>query len=1080
MFYLASMKRIVLALISLYTLLPALAQEYTYRSAQNPYYWKNRKPYDGYWQQDVHYDIKATLDDKTDIISGEEVLTYFNNSPDTLHFLYFHLYQNAFVKGSYLEKLNKANGFKQKFGKYEADGLGTSIEQVKIISVSEPPRPGEGFAVDGAVNKYDAAIKIDFSIMRVELTEPLMPGKSLSVQIRFKTYFDNGGTQRRRMKLFKDNWGNKHYDVVHWYPRICVYDRKFGWETDQHLGKEFYGDFGSYHVELTLPNHFIMDGTGVLQNRNEVLPADLMAKLDIKNFKDKPWDSEPSVVVAPNGTTKTWKYRAVNTHDFAWTTDPTYRIGETVVTLSNGEKVSCISLAQEPHASGWQDAAKFCGKVIETYSRDIGNYAYPKMIVADARDGMEYPMLTLDGGRSPGYYGLIAHEVGHNWFFGMVGNNETYRASLDEGFTQFLTNWSMTSIFGEVKPGKKDKYPVSRMDQTVYQGYIRDAMSGSDMQLNTHSDDFNGALNHGGGYGNVYYKTATMLYNLQYVLGDELFLAAMQHYFDQWKMAHPYFEDFRSSIINFTHVDLNWFFDQWMETTKRTDYAVWSVNKNKGDSIEIEFLRKGSMQMPLDFTVITKDSTVLRYHIPNTYFTKKTDATVLPVWKGWGVLNVTYTAKIALPAGKKLKNVIIDPSCRLADVYQMDNSLKAPISFGFDNGRKKPFNRKVYSLRWRPDLWYNSIDGAKGGLHLNGQFLHRFNTFSATVWYNSNLGRDISGETKNQVDFTFNYRTGAIGKNYFLNYNIRNLDGLLMGKVGIERGFKNGLVELYFKGLRRPKASDLDYLLYPAQWQSGKRNNSVNLDMQANYTYSNGYGELKETFRAPFFSDYDYSRITISWINHHNLWKFELHSRLFMQVMDGSNIAPESQLYLAGANPEEMMDNKFIRSRAFVPTNWLGYGNDVNHFHAGGGLNIRGYAGYVMPKDISNTQVYLFTGRSGSSVNMEVDFDKLVPFSPGRFASYVHLDTYLFADAGYISTEFKAGEYGLTEDKMVSSDLLASAGTGIALTIKRWGKLDEAKPLTLRFDMPLFLNNTPFVDGEYLRFRWIAGISRSF
>ena len=160
----------------------------------------------------------------------------------------------------------------------------------------------------------------------------------------------------------------------------------------------------------------------------------------------------------------------------------------------------------------------------------------------------------------------------------MVGNNETYRAALDEGFTQFLTNWSMTSLFGENKPTKKNPHPMSRMDQTVYYGYMRDAVNHDDMPLNTHSDDFNSALNHGGGYGNVYYKTATMLYNLQYVLGDELFLKAMQHYFDQWKICHPYFEDFRSSIINYTHVDLNWFFDQWLETTKTTDYSIDEVD----------------------------------------------------------------------------------------------------------------------------------------------------------------------------------------------------------------------------------------------------------------------------------------------------------------------------------------------------------------------------------------------------------------------------------------------------------------------------------------------------------------------
>jgi aminopeptidase N len=251
-------------------------------------------------------------------------------------------------------------------------------------------------------------------------------------------------------------------------------------------------------------------------------------------------------------------------------------LDEVVLPMPNNPRgeVRCIALVQEPHASGWLDAASFNAKIIEMYSKYFGTYAYPKMIVADAREGMEYPMITLDNGRSPGYYGLFSHEIAHNWFFGMVGTNETYRASLDEGFTQFLTHWCMSRLTQEnPSVNTKNKFikkyykPMPLMDQNIYYGYIRDAINDNDPALNTHSDDFNGALNHGGGYGNVYYKTATMLYNLQYVLGEELFLKAMQHYFNQWKMAHPYFEDFRASIIQYTKTDLNWFFDQGLETT---------------------------------------------------------------------------------------------------------------------------------------------------------------------------------------------------------------------------------------------------------------------------------------------------------------------------------------------------------------------------------------------------------------------------------------------------------------------------------------------------------------------------------
>ena len=163
------------------------------------------------------------------------------------------------------------------------------------------------------------------------------------------------------------------------------------------------------------------------------MPDDLRARLDIKNFAEKPWNSAPSIIIPYDSLSrKTWIYHAENVHDFAFTADPTYRIGEVEW---NG--IRAISMVQEPHASKWQNAAQFSADVIRVFSEDIGEYAYHKIIVADARDGMEYPMITLDGGKDPSYRGLLAHEIGHQWFYAMVGSNETYRAALDEGFTIF-------------------------------------------------------------------------------------------------------------------------------------------------------------------------------------------------------------------------------------------------------------------------------------------------------------------------------------------------------------------------------------------------------------------------------------------------------------------------------------------------------------------------------------------------------------------------------------------------------------------------------------------------------------------
>ncbi len=1036
----------------------------TFRNADNPYYWKNKLPFEGYWQQDVHYNIKANIDELTDIISGTQQLEYWNNSPDELEFVFFHLYQNAFQPGSYYENLIHHNGIKPKWGRYEKEGKGTEILKLQA---------------DGQNLKRE----LDNTILKVWLPKPLKSGESIVFDIEFKTYFDGLGGTRRRMKQF-NAYGYKHYDGVHWYPRISVYDRKFGWTTDQHLGHEFYGDFGTYDVELTFSSDFVVEATGFLLNKNQVLPDALRQQLDITNFKNKPLFSEPSIITPYNpNERKTWKYHAENVHDFAFTADPTYRIAEVW-----WNDIQCIGLVQEPHASRWQNSALYVAKIIKTFSEDFGMYAYNKMVAADAQDGMEYPMITLDGGLEPSNHGLFVHEIAHNWFFGMLGSNETYRAAMDEGFTQFLTSWGLEKIDGDtvISRNYKSKYrneftrPQLVRESNVYNGYMSDAILKEDASLNTHSDGFNGAIRHGGGYRHVYYKTAVMLYNLQYVLGDELFLKAMQHYVSQWKIAHPYMEDFRNSIIQYTKVDLNWFFDQWFETTKNIDYKVGKIRptENKNE-YQITFHRKADMQMPIDFVVIDKKDSSHSFHIPNSWFVKETNASVLPRWIGWdNNLNPTYTATVSIPNG--IKDVQIDPTYRLADVNQLNNSKKFPYLLEYDHRIYNSPDRKNYELFGRPDFWYNAYDGLKAGAHLNGNYLTKFHVFNLSVWMNSGLGQYNIKEDAGNFDkysFHFDYKTSThkFLKGSEIFGTTRILDGLNLYKIGFsfsDRKEKN-ILYAYFKSMMRYDRQDLNYLLYPSEWQYNKLNNTLNLGLNHIYEYTKGYGIISLFSKtSAIASDYDYAQLSFSADNKNTFGKIGLNTRLFMQYGTGKNVPYESSLYLAGANPEEMMENKYLRSQTAIPEEWLGYGTATNHLQYGGGLNLRGYAGYLNPEMYKDSIVYTYRTNSGASVSTELAFGKLIPFRPKKLSKYFAIDMYLFADAGVV-------DYGTAINNTWISDVRADAGLGTTFTIKRWGPLDLVKPLTIRFDMPFFLNRPPAVE-EYFQFRWVLGISRAF
>jgi hypothetical protein len=1059
-----------------------------YRNSANKYYWQNRKPDAAYWQQDVHYKIYAKINEGNNSIEGAEELTYWNNSPDTLRYVYFHLYQNAFIKGSYLHDLELANKVKPSMGAKEAAGLGTVINEVKIAG-------------------KDAATELDNTIMKVSLAQPLAPGQKATIKIGFTSYYDDGAT-RRRMKMY-NAWGFMHYNGCQWFPKLAVYDRMHGWDTYQHLNREFYGDFGLYDVTLDFPSNYIVEATGELENRKEVLPDELRAKLDIKNFASKKMNEAPSTIIPyVKGQRKEWHFVANNVHDFAFTADPSYRIG---TAYWNG--VECVGLVQEPHAAGWQNAPEYITKIIKTFSEGIGMYGYPKIVAADAADGMEYPMLTLDGGTDPGYRGLLVHEIAHNWFYGQVGSNETYRAAMDEGFTQFLTAYGLRKIDGEdlvsAKPkGYRGKFtePINVLDLRVMNSYTINALRQDELPLNTHSDDFHSSLGHGGGYGIVYYKTATMLYNLEYVLGDSLFDAAMKHYFSQWKFAHPYYEDFRASIINFTKVDLSWFFDQWFETTKPLDYGVCGIRKIRGtDSFSIGFHRSGDMQMPIDFTVTGKDGSKQNYYIPNTWFEKNTNATTLPKWTGWGNLHETYEARVYAPNG--IRSVEIDTTYRLADRNMVDNykTRGLPVSplavkLQWDGGINHQTDRKHYRLSARPDAWWNPIDGIKAGAHIEGDYLNTMYKLDATIWWNTHVLQETPYKSYKGESYYARYKPVNYSVNYYspisrnwpklqMMVNSRYLDGLWTNRGGLSwlMNDKN-ILQVYGQMLWRPTKNDFDYLADPGDWSSsaGRKNNTINLSWTHNYLYFNGNGHYTISARAPFLAKdalpFSYSYAQLESVNYGFLHLLEIRTRVFARFGLGRQMPYESMLYMAGANPEEQMENKYTRSIGFAPTDWYGTSlYDVNHLQQGGGLNLRGYAGYFAPDEHNNGLLLGYKGRSGAAVNVEVDIDNYLQWRPKLTRNWLHTDIYGFADAGIMElSQYSFNNFHTIAPTTTWGTVHMDAGAGCAFTIKKWGVFEKAKPLTVRVDFPLFLNRPPYGNSQYATLRYVVGINRAF
>ena len=1083
-----------------------------YPSPNNPHYWKNKKPYEGYWQQDVHYTINAILNEEDELLNGQEILVYTNNSPNTLTEAYFHLYQNAVQPGSLTDELYKQNKAKVTFGKYEAQKLGTVIHSIQINPEDNPIR-------DEPRESQNIAFEIQNTLLKIKLPTPLKPGDSIAFHIDFTTYFDRGSI-RRRMKVY-DHHGYKHFNGVHWYPRICVYDRKFTWETDQHVEKEFYGDYGFFNISLTLPNHYVVEATGTLVNKDDVLPAALRKQLDIANFKDKPIGSQPSVITEPNGSFKTWNFQAVNVHDFAWTADPTYRIGETTW---NG--VQCVAIAQENNAAGWQQTAQFTAKVIATYSRDFGMYNYPKIVCADAADGMEYPMITLDGGYYPSHQGLIAHEVGHNWFFGMVGSNETYRAALDEGFTQFLTAWCMRKLTKESQPELK----------RAFAGYMEDAIDGTDEVLETHSNDFHSATGHGGGYKHVYYKTASMLYNLQYYLGDSVFLQAMKNYVEQWKFCHPYIEDFRNSIIQSAQTDLNTFFDQWFQTNKSADYSIKRITPLKTPNYyRVTLQRNGKMVMPVDLDFLISPKTIptttnenasnaknrnvspsdvfYSITIPVTQYQKPGRYNLKP-WIGWDKLRPTYTFDIEMPVNGKVKQVWLDRSGRLADINRVNNVWKKRSEWRLDLGNGANTNYLgVYQGLVRPAVRYNVASGVLLGAVASGQYAGRKKEFNLGLWYTSGWQARYSHAPKLQYQAEFKHQTRGGGTYYYqsLLYNEINTHELgwfnrigkteygLNGKsmqryhrlqYNIDQPFYNPWINSQVSGRDPyfPQRDQLDGFLSTANQWSYVAQAQLNLYVKQAYSGWGKSGSVRFDMRMPSpWSNSQYGFVQLEWKHFQPVGKTLLRLRSLAYFGGGNNPTPESVLYLASANPEDAFQQDLYRD--FGMYNLNNSSTQWNTIQVNGGLNLRGFNGYSAPKTVkqangNDTTLAFFRGNQGLGINAALDLTPYFRWIPK--VKLLGINPYLFGDAGIIGQPLNSLN---TNREMVTSQvysrLLADAGFGASVNLRNWSTITKnkalraAKPINLRVDFPIWVNAVQN-DDSFVQFRMRVSVGTDF
>jgi len=586
-----------------------------------------------YWQQRADYDLKATLDTATKSVRGEMTIRYTNNSPDTLHFLWFQVEQNAF-------KSNSLNSYvfpaESRFGARNFEG-GDVIDRFEEVTGG----------AKGARRQLN--LRTEGTVMKADLAEPLAPGHTATINAAWHFNIPEHGADR----MGRDG---ALYELAQWYPRVNVYDDVRGWNTEPYLGQgEFYLEYGEYSLEVTVPSGYIVAATGALQNAHDVLTPAQVSRLaqaahDTNVVHIVTQQELTSGAARPRKTgTMTWKFTARNVRDVVWAASPDY------LWDASSYKGSLAQAFFRPSAiDPWKDAADMSRTSIQEYSERWFPYPYPQITAVEGPiSGMEYPMVAMEAKSSDKYdlYNVVTHEIGHMWFPMIVGSNERMHMWQDEGFNTFINTFSEARRY----PEKGDQMARAGQERDLVTQYMEHNV---DEPLEINPDRINPQL-----LGeNAYVKTSVALQQLrQEILGPAAFDDAFRTYIQRWAFRHPTPTDFYRTMEDVSGKRLDWYFREWFLENPHFDQAIDSVvTQQHGDTLMVGVLygnhARGIEPIRARFTF--SDGSTQDFNYPGE------------VWS----TNTRWYAREYAFAGKKLSKIELDPEHRLVDIDRSNNA----------------------------------------------------------------------------------------------------------------------------------------------------------------------------------------------------------------------------------------------------------------------------------------------------------------------------------------------------------------------------------------------------------------------
>ena len=593
------------------------------------------------WQQRIRYNMKVDMDVTTNRMKGISKIEYFNQSPDTLYRLFFHTYWNAFQPGSSMDVRSRELGKNKLFESGRgSDGLDWDERVKDRISKLTPNEIGYQRISQLTINGVPQKLKDHETILEVILTKPVLPKSKINIDLQFEAQVP---LQIRRSG--RDNKEGIRYSMSQWYPKMVEYDYQ-GWHANPYIAREFYGVWGDYDVQITIDKNYLVAAGGDLLNPQETgfgYPGGEAAKV-------------------PAGEKITWKWQANNVHDFMWAADPTYKL--ITRNLSNGPLIRVVYKKVDSLEVNWQRLADSMVSAYPIIARTFGAYPYKTYTFIQGGDGgMEYPMATLIKSAS---IGTAIHEWMHSWFQMMMGTNESLYPWMDEGFTDYATN----RVMAEMKRQTGFYYNGS------YRSYFALVRSGYEEPASTHSDHYN--TNYAYSVAS-YSKGAVFLAQLGYIVSDSVLDKILLSYYNTWRFKHPNPNDFIRIAEKESGMELDWYKEYWINSTKTIDYAIGDINLVAGKAM-VNLRRVGKMPMPVDVLVTYKDGTQELHTIPLNlmYGTKPQDGNIPMVQhEAWRWTHPEYAMEITRSL-KDIKSIEIDPSGRLADVNKVNNKLVIP------------------------------------------------------------------------------------------------------------------------------------------------------------------------------------------------------------------------------------------------------------------------------------------------------------------------------------------------------------------------------------------------------------------